>query len=235
MGERRQLRKYDDEVEHERQQAHNQKLKRQAVLSRQIEDAHVKHANKSAEKKERHEWERFKVKEFEDMCDEQARRNKIVIPPNRGVDAPEQPSPARRGYSENEMLRQQEERLRNAEEAELQKQAHRRGLLGQHLQFLGEQIEARNRVRSAKERENMEQRSAVQATTEAYVELERARIEASRMKNILHRRELEEMIASRRDAPKDPLLKMSPHEKSINKGLIQEAKALRQRVGELIV
>lgn len=103
------------------------------------------------------------------------------------------------------------------------------------MKFLGEQIESRNRVRSAKERETIEQRCAVQATIEAHVELERARIEASRAKNISHRRELEGMIASRRDAPKDPLLKMSPHEKSINKGLIQEAKALRQRAGELIV
>ena len=68
-----------------------------------------------------------------------------------------------------------------------------------------------------------------------HVELERARVEARRVKNTLHRRELEDAIASRSERPKDPLLKMNGPEKSINKGLILESRELLQRVGDLIV
>lgn len=149
--ERQQLRKNAEEIKQEKQKEVNYRKKAREVLMTQLQDAKDRHSRRNEERQKRHEYERFKVKEFEELFDEQRMRNKKIIPQNRGADQSPQPLNYR-GYSEEDMMRILAERTRLSEEADQRKDEKRREIEEHHLKFLGEQIEERKRQRAAKDR-----------------------------------------------------------------------------------
>merc|ERR1711972_995761 len=101
--------------------------------------------------------------------------------------------------------------------------------MGDNQEFIVAQIEERNRMKQDAECQKGEQRVAVQAASEAYIQAERGRIEQQRLKNVQHRQELEQQINARRVVPKDVGNNMSPAEIAINRHLLGEARELREQ------
>mmetsp|Transcript_4371 Transcript_4371/g.11001 ORF Transcript_4371/g.11001 Transcript_4371/m.11001 type:complete len:465 (-) Transcript_4371:42-1436(-) len=220
-------------LKQEQKEVLEKKNRQRDAMAKLVRECQESRKDHNEVRRQRHEEERLKVREYREMLEMQEERNKQTIPKIREAPTTAPPVAKRRGeeyYSDENIMRQLNEAIKQKDEATLLKEQHQRSARQNNQDFLVQQIEERNRRRREAESKKHEQRVAVQATSDEYVQAEKGRIHQQRMKNIRYRTELEDQILRNRLAKKDQKDAMSNAEKAINRHLLDEAWQLREKL-----